>query len=149
MKEITCRAQLISELERLPKDRFAVEQMKMELEEVKAEYAAIKATDYDKQPSGSGDNTQEEKMLTVIANKTKLEAWLKATQMHIDNLEHLLGTLQKDERDIIERTVINRKRNAEDEIAEDIGLEKRQIYNKKNTILHQLCKLKYGQGYNP
>lgn len=149
MKEFTCKVQLMSDLERLPKDQFSIKQMQMELEEVTAAYTAIKATDYDKLPSGSGENSQEEKMLTAIARKTQLEAWIAATQLHVQNMENLLSTLSPEDRRLIEKTVINRKKNAEDEVADEIGLERRQVYNRKNAILHQLCQMRYGQGYQP
>lgn len=148
-KEISCREWLQRDLERLPYDRYSLEHQKEELKEIEAEYTAIKATNYDKLPSGSGDNTQEEKLLSAIAKKTKLEAWIKATQKHIENMESLLGMLSEEDKLIIERTVINRKKNAEDDVAEEIGIERRQVYNRKNDILHQLCQMRFGQGYQP
>lgn len=148
-KEISCREWLQRDLERLPYDRYSLQHQRDELDELEAEYIAIKATNYDKMPTGSGDNTQEEKLLSAIARKTKLEAWIEATQMHINNMESLLATLSPEDRDIIEKTVINRKKNAEEEVAEAIGIERRQVYNRKNAILHQLCQMRFGQGYQP
>lgn len=148
-KEISCREWLQRDLERLPYDKFSLQHQKDELEELIAEYSAIKATNYDKMPTGSGDNTQEEKLLSTIAKKTKLQEWIRATELHVQNMENLLATLSVEDRDIIEKTVINRKKNAEEEVAEEIGIERRQVYNRKNAILHQLCQMRFGQGYQP
>lgn len=148
-KEISCREWLQRDLERLPYDKFSLQHQKDELEELTAEYSAIKATNYDKMPTGSGDNTQEEKLLSAIAKKTKLQEWIRATELHVQNMENLLATLSAEDRDIIEKTVINRKKNAEEEVAEEIGIERRQVYNRKNAILHQLCQMRFGQGYQP
>ena len=148
-REISCKEWLQRDLERLPYDRYSIEHQKAELEELEAEYTAIKATNYDKMPNGSGDNTQEEKLLSAIAKKTKLKAWIEATEKHVANMETLLGTLTEEDRLIIEKTVINRNKNAEDDVAEEIGIERRQVYNRKNAILHRLCKMRFGQGYQP
>ena len=148
-KEISCREWLQRDLERLPYDRYSLQHLQNELDELEAEYTAIKATNYDKMPTGSGDNTQEEKLLSAIAKKTKLEAWIEATQMHINNMEVLLAELDSEDKLIVERTIINRKKNAEDDVAEEIGIERRQVYNRKNAILHRLCQMRFGQGYQP
>ena len=148
-KEISCKEWLQRDLERLPYDRYSLQHQKDELEELEAEYTAIKATNYDKMPSGSGDNTQEEKLLSTIAKKTKLEAWINATERHVANMEALLSTLTEEDKIIIEKTVINRNKNAEDDVAEEIGIERRQVYNRKNAILHKLCQMRFGQGYQP
>ena len=148
-KEISCREWLQRDLERLPYDRYSIEHQKAELEELEAEYAAIKATNYDKMPTGSGDNTQEEKLLSAIARKTKLTAWIQATEKHVANMDAMLGTLNEEDRLIIEKTVINRNKNAEDDVAEEIGIERRQVYNRRSNILHRLCQMRFGQGYQP
>ena len=75
---------LVEDLQNLERQRFAITQLKEELETVVAEYDAIKATNYDKMPSGSGTNVQEEKLLTAIAKKDELtkkqrKALIKAT----------------------------------------------------------------------
>lgn len=148
-KEISCREWLQRDLERLPYDRYSIEHQKAELEELEAEYTAIKATNYDKMPTGNGDNTQEEKLLSAIAKKTKLMAWIQATEQHVANMEALLAALNEEDRLIIERTVINRNKNAEEDVAEEIGIERRQVFNRKNNILHLLCQMRFGQGYQP
>jgi len=148
-KEISCREWLQRDLERLPYDKYSLQHQKEELKEIEAEYTAIKATSYDKMPSGSGDNTQEEKLLSAIAKKTKLTAWITATEMHVANMEALLNTLTDEEKIIVEKTIINRNKNAEEDVAEEIGIERRQVYNRKNAILHRLCQMRFGQGYQP
>ena len=148
-KEISCKEWLQRDLERLPYDKYSIEHQRAELQEIEAEYTAIKATNYDKMPSGSGDNTQEEKLLSAIAKKTKLQEWIHATELHVKNMEALLATLSEEDRVIVERTIINRQKNAEEDVAEEIGIERRQVYNRKSEIMHKLCQLRFGQGYQP
>lgn len=140
---------LVEDLQNLERQRFAITQLREELETVVAEYDAIKATNYDKMPSGSGTNVQEEKLLTAIAKKDELAKNLKYTKRHVADMDRLLNQLPDDERQIIERTVINREKYAAESLADELGYERRQIFNKKNAALNHLAQLRHGASYQP
>ena len=140
---------LIDDLQSLERYRFAITQLREELETVEAEYAAIKATSYDKMPSGSGDNLQEEKLLTAIAKKDELKANLQYTERHVADIERLLQQLPDDERRIIERTVIGQEKYAADSLADELGYERAHIYRLKNRALTHLAQLRHGAAYRP
>ena len=106
-------------------------------------------TDYDKMPSGSGSNIQEEKLLTAIAKKDQLEANLIFTKRHVADLERMLNQLPDDERRIIELMVISGGKYAADSLADELGYERRQIYNKRNQALAHLAQLRHGASYQP
>ena len=138
---------LIEDLQNLERDRFAISHLAEELETIKAEYAAIKATNYDKMPAGSGDNIQEEKLLTAIAKKDELSANLEYTKRHVSDMERLLSQLPDDERLIIQRTVINKEKYATDALAEELCYERTQIWRLKNKALCHLARLRHGSSY--
>lgn len=140
---------LVEDLQNLERQRFAITQLREELETVVAEYDAIKATNYDKMPSGSGTNVQEEKLLTAIAKKDELTKNLKYTKRHVADMDRLLNQLPDDERQIIERTVISREKYAAESLADELGYERRQIFNKKNMALNHLAQLRHGASYQP
>ena len=149
MRELTYKSILENDLMKLNKWRFAVVQIQSELETLDAEYAAIKATNYDKMPGGSGDNFQEEKLVTAIALKDQKEAELKLNKMRVDDLERLLSQLTDDERRIIERMVINKEKYATDSLQQELGYEQAQIYRIKNRALMHLAQLRHGAAYQP
>lgn len=140
---------LIEDLQNLDRQRFAITHLKEELEQLNAELTAIKATNFDKMPSGSGDNIQEEKLLTAIAKKDELAANLKATTLHVRNMESLLEKLPDDERRIIDCMIVNGGKYAADSLADELGYERRQIYNKRNAALSHLAQLRHGASYQP
>lgn len=140
---------LIEDLQNLERQRFAITHLKEELEQLNAELTAIKATNFDKMPSGSGDNIQEEKLLTAIAKKDELAANLKATTLHVRNMESLLEQLPDDERRIIDCMIVNGSKYAADGLADELGYERRQIYNKRNAALSHLAQLRHGTSYQP
>lgn len=138
---------LIEDLQLLERQRFSVEQMKSELETLEAEYSAIKVTNYNKMPSGSGDNIQEEKLLTNIAKRDELSANLKATTLHVEDMDRLLSQLPDDERRIVQRMFVKREKYAADNLAEELGYETAHIYRLKNQALTHLAQLRHGKGY--
>ena len=143
------RKWLIEDLQNLERDKFAILQAKEELITLEAEHTAIKATNFDKMPSGSGDNIQEEKLLTVIAKKEERRANLEHTSRHVQDMERLLNQLPDDERRIIERAVIRQEKYASDSLAEELGYERTQIWRLKNKALNHLARLRYGSSYQP
>lgn len=149
MRGITYKEWLIEDLKNLQRNRFAIEQLKSELRTLEKRFTAIKATDYDKIPGGGGGNAQEEKMLTAIAKKDELEADLKATALHVEDIERLLETLPEDELTVIERMFILRERGAAQKLMEELGYEKSQIYNIRDRALKNLAYSRWGRGYRP
>lgn len=147
MREITYRDLMKNDLQKMRDWRSAIEQQTEELETLEAEFATIKATDYDKMPSGSGENIQEEKMLTAIAKKDQKQRELDFTKRRLADMERLLSQLSDEERMIIERTVINRENY--DTIAEELHCATRHIYNKQAAALAHLVRLRHGAAYQP
>ena len=148
-RDITYKDMLIDDLQHLNRWRYSIEQASEELLTLDAEYTAIKATNYDKMPSGSGGNPQEEKLITVIARKDELTAKLRFTERKVADLERLLAQLPDDERRIVDCMEVNRESKAADRLAEELGYESRQIFRKRNSALNHLCQLRYGAAYQP
>jgi len=140
---------IIDDLQDLEKCEFALVQMQSELHTLETEFTAIKATNYDKIPIHSGENTQEEKLLTAIAKKAELEANLKATSLHVDDMYRILKMLPDDERRILERMFIHREKYAADNLAAELCYDTSKIYRLKNAALTHFAQLRFGTGYRP
>lgn len=149
VREITYKSIIENDLMKLTKWRFAIIQLQSEIETLNAEYASIKATNYDKMPNGSGENYQEEKLVTVIAMKDKKEADLRLNKMRVADLERLLSQLPDDERLVLDRMVVNKEKYATDNLQEELGCESAQIYRIKNRALMHLAQLRHGAAYQP
>lgn len=139
---------LIEDLKALERYRASIDQMREELQTLEAEFTAIKATSYDKMPGGGG-NTREERMLTAIAKQDELEADLKATVLHVEDMDRLLATLPPDELTVIKRMFIQRERRAVDTLMTELGYEKSQVYRIRDRALFHLAQSRYGRGYRP
>ena len=139
---------LYEDLQRLAEDYFALSHIPEELETLELEYTALKATSYDKQPGGSGGNSQRDKVEMNIYKREILKQDLVVTQRHVADMERLLGQLTPSERDLIDKLVIRHSRTTE-QYAEEIGIQSRQVLNRKANALEKLKRLRFGQGYQP
>lgn len=149
MSELTYKSIVENDLRKLNKWRFALVQIQSELETINAEYAAIKATNYDKMPGGSGDNIQEEKLITAIVKKGQKEAEYELNSRKIADMERLLTQLPTDERRVVECMVVNKGQYSVDRLADELGYERAQIYRKKDRALRTMAQLRYGAAYQP
>lgn len=138
---------LIEDLQQLDRCRFSIVQMTEELQTLEAEFSAIKATNYDKQPGGSGDNIQEEKLLTSIAKRDELRSNLKYTKRKVADMERLLSQLPTDERRVVERMFIGKEKYAGDNLAEELDCDTTTVYRIKNRALLHLAQMRYGFAY--
>lgn len=137
----------LRDLERL---RFSVTQMENELETLDAEETAIRATDYDKIPGGSGSNTQEDRLLTAIAKRDELRANLEATRRRVADLDRLVSGLDNnDELRVVQVMFLSGERNAVSRLIEELGYEAAQIYRLKDRALKHLAQMRYGAGFRP
>lgn len=137
----------LRDLERL---RFSVTQMENELETLDAEETAIRATDYDKIPGGSGSNTQEDRLLTAIAKRDELRANLEATRRRVADLDRLVSGLDNDdELRVVQVMFLSAERNAVSRLIEELGYEAAQIYRLKDRALKHLAQMRYGAGFRP
>lgn len=147
MRGFTYKEWLIEDLRNLEKNRFSITQMREELETLEAEYASIKATNYDKQPGGA--TTQEDRLLTAIAKKDELEADLKATALHVEDMDRLLECLEYDDRRVVTLMFVQRERGAVQKLMEELGYEKSQVYRLRDRALRNLATLRWGRAYRP
>ena len=142
------REWLMSDLAKLQTDRKAVNNLEAELRSLEMEFKALKATAYDKIPSGSGGNSQQEKMELNLAKREEIIVCLNATRSHVHHMELLLDQLDHDDRDLIDAMVIKHSKTAE-QMAEILGIDPRQVYNRKRTAIDNLLRLRFGKGYRP
>ena len=138
---------IIDDLRSLERLRYSIPSMETELETIEAECTAIRATDYDRIPGGSGG--QEEHLLSAIARKDALRANLKATSAKVKLLENLLNALPDDERRVLELMHVSPGSHAVARLCEELGYESAQIYRVKDRALLHLAQLRFGAGYQP
>lgn len=136
---------LIPDLRTLEAKRSSLSHMAEEIETLRLEAEAIKATSYDKIVVTGGENHTEDKLIANIAKRDALTANLDVTRRQVEELDSLLSELSKDERLILDRMFVHRERNAAESLAVTLGYEVRRIYQKKDDALRNLARRRFGQ----
>lgn len=142
------REWMMQDLSKLQTDRKAISNLQKELDALEAEFTALKATAYDKVPGGSGGNSQQDKIELNLAKREEITVCLNATMCHVKYMENLLDQLDRNDRELIEKTVILHSKTME-QMAEQLGIDPRQVYNRKRTAIDNLLRLRFGIGYRP
>lgn len=146
---ITYKDRMCGDLQDLNGWKFTIVQMREELDTINAELTAIKASNFDKMPVGSGDNYQDKKLVDALSKKEELEDLLALNERKVANIERLLNELTEEERKIIDRMIINREMYAADRLVVELGYERRNIYRMRDNAIRKLCQLRYGVAFHP
>lgn len=144
---MTGKEWLIKDLREYEKLKAAEKQLAEEIQTLKLE-ETLQASRLERMPS-SGGNTNDAKLVEAIARKQERELCLELTKRKIEDLDRLLAGLPPSELNIIEKTDIHWHRGIYDELAEELEIDIRQVYNRREKALHHLAILRYGAGYRP
>ena len=142
------REWLMSDLKKLQADRKALQNLQEELHSLETEYTVLKATNYDKVPGNCGGNSQLDKIELNLAKHEEIIHCIQATREHVEFMEKLLDQLDRSDRDLIEETIIKHSKTME-KMAEYLGIEPRQAYNRRSDAINNLLHLRFGRGYCP
>ena len=142
------REWLMDDLANLQTDRKAIQNIQKDIKSLESEYTVLKATCYDKVPGNSCGNSQLDKMELNLAKREELNLCLNGTIEHVKYMEDLLGQLDRNERELIEKTIVLHSATNE-KIAEQLGVDPRTIYRKKSEVIGKLLRLRFGRGYRP
>lgn len=122
--------ELLSILRNLALDRKAVKLMREN----------IAAIEKDLKQSGLPASQRE----ALEGERRTLSASLAVTSGHILRVERLLSLLTPEERQVLNRTVINPRPRAVLDLAEEIHCETTRVYRTRAKALRKLARLRYG-----
>jgi len=114
------------------------------IKQINTEMARIKSATTDGTPVKGGGNHREDRLIELIMTKGELEENLVIAKRRIRLIEKGLNGISEQERKILELFYINRQRDCATRLSEDLGYEKRHIYNLKDAALRKYVLSMYG-----
>lgn len=137
---------LIPELKALQDKREALVNIPEKIRILEMRYGALRAAQTDAQPvSGSSISCRENDLLCNIAERDALKMDLEATQREVDLMEGALHKLSEVEQRVIDYAYINRRKGYIEQLSEELGYERAQIYNIRKNAMTKLARKLYGQ----
>lgn len=106
---------------------------------------AVRSSFSDREPvSGSGGSGAEDKLLSLIVKRERLEGNYSAVSKLVQQIEGALNNLDDRQRLVLERFFIHRCPNHVDRLCEELGFEKTKVYEMKKDALKVFTKAMYG-----
>ena len=115
----------------------------IEVERLRRETLRAQKTDGDRVQGGALEG--DEAWLSSIAKEDYLRRRLEECARKVETIGRLLADLEDDERDIVTRLIIQKRRNGVGELAEDWGVDERTVFRAKDRTLKKLARMLTGE----
>lgn len=107
--------------------------------------ATVRSSFRDAEPvSGSGISGAEDKLISRIVERERLEGNYVAVEKLVAQIETALAMLSDVERLVLDRFYINRPPEHVERLCEELGYEARNIYKLKDAALQRFTYAMYG-----
>lgn len=129
---------MIEDLQELETLRFACTALRRELTAIDAEISAIEG--------GEKTAEREEWLLDARARWMDISENLKATELHVANMDALLAQLPADELTAVDCLFVQKETGGLFEAMDLLHCEKTQVYRIKDRAVMRLARLRWGKG---
>ena len=122
----------------------ALDNIPDEIARLESGYSAIRSATTDSTPVSGGGSKREDALLSNITHREELNARLREAELWIATVDRAVGVLDDSERLVLDRMFIHRAKGNVDRLCEDFGVEKAQVYRKKDEALRRFTIALYG-----
>lgn len=137
------RMQAINELSELPAKYAALQNIPSRILELETSRVSIKSSLADS--SGArGGSSREDALLNNLVTQHELEEALKLTQSDIERTERALHALTPENQKILDYFFVSPRKGAVSMLAEELGIEEKTVYNRRNAALRMFTMAMYG-----
>lgn len=115
-----------------------------EIGRLESEMQSIRSATSDGTPVSGGGSGREDRYLSNIVHREELARSLEQAQKWVSLVDSALEILNPEELLILDRFYINPARGNVDRLCMELGVEKSQVYARKDSALHHLTLSLYG-----
>ena len=115
-----------------------------EIARLESAMQSIRSATADGTPVKGGGSGREDMMLSNIVHREELERSLEQAQKWVALVDAGLEILNEEERLILDRFYIHPERGNVDRLCGELGVEKSQVYARKDSALHHFTISLYG-----
>ena len=115
-----------------------------EIKRLEAAMQSIRSATADGNPVQGGGSGREDMYLSNIVQREELERSLEQAQKWVALADAGLEFLTEEERLILDRFYINPAKGNVDRLCGELGIEKSQVYNRKDSALRRFTISLYG-----
>lgn len=124
--------------------RHALINIPEEIARLESAMAHIRSAFSSGTPVKSNGSKQEDILLSNIVHREELERSLEQTQKWVNIVETGLASLDEDSRLILDKFYIHPEKGAADSLADELGLDVKTVYRRKDLALRSFTIALYG-----
>lgn len=138
------KQEAIEKLREYEPKRSSMKNIPMEIRRLELDMERIRSASSDGSPLRGGGSGREDMYLSNIVKRQELERALKQTEIWVSAVESALSILDKEERAILDKFFIHPERQAADRLAEDLQVDVKTVYRRKDAALRKFTICLYG-----
>lgn len=115
-----------------------------EITRLELEMQSIRSATSDGTPVSGGGSGREDRYLSNIVHREELSRSLEQAKVWVRLVDTGLAILSREERLVLDRFYINPAMGNVDRLCMELGIEKSQVYTRKNSALHHFTLSLYG-----
>ena len=115
-----------------------------EITRLELEMQSIRSATSDGTPVTGGGSGREDRYLSNIVHREELSRSLEQAKAWVRLVDTGLAILSQEERLVLDRFYINPAMGNVDRLCMELGIEKSQVYTRKNSALHHFTLSLYG-----
>lgn len=115
-----------------------------EITRLESEMRSIRSAASDGTPVSGGGSGREDRYLSNIVHREELSRSLEQAKVWVSLVDAGLAILSQEERLVLDRFYINPARGNVDRLCGEMGIEKSQVYARKDSALHHFTISLYG-----
>ena len=142
---LTYKTYVLARLADFADARAALVTIPERVEALRAKRETLKLRATDSQPVSGGGSRTEDAWVTSLLEEDYLKARLKEAEKVVKQTELLLNELDREEKLVVERTCMRRRKGDVEELCEELGYERSAVYALRDRTLRKLARLMTGE----
>lgn len=134
----------VNELQSYEARKQALENIPERIRDIEERMNGIRSTGSDSAAVRGGGSGREDMYINCICQKAELEKNLKNAQSDVRQIERALSVLSEDNRMILHRFYVYREKGAARRLANDLGIDEKSVYRRKDAALQQFTLAMFG-----
>lgn len=134
----------VEKLKQYEAKKISLSSVPEEIRRLELEMQSIRSAMSDGSPIKGGGNGREDMYLSNIMRREELERSLRQAEIWVSLVDAGLKILSPEERLILDRFYINPARGNVDRLCGELGIEKSQVYSRKDAALRHFTVSLYG-----
>lgn len=134
----------INKLKGYEAHKRSLENIPEELARLGSAFVSVRGATTDSTPVSGGGSTQEDVMLSNIVHRQELKRTLKQAKLWVSTVDRAMSVLDNEERKVLEMMYIYRAKGNVDRLCDALGIEKAQVYRRRDKALRHFTIALYG-----